>query len=77
MNKREADYLAVNIMLEGLVQGYAEQFPNDDAHAVRHLLEDSIVPLFSDYGLELVRENLDQWIARAELSRAASGGGRV
>lgn len=69
----EALFHAVNIMLEAVVCGYAERFPSDDYRDVRLNLETTLSPLFSAYGQELVKRNFDQWEARVEISRAASG----
>lgn len=72
MNVREVDFLLVNIMQKALLRDYAEQFPDDDYHDVRRLLEDQLTPIFSDYGRELIKQNFEIFEARMEIAHAAS-----
>jgi hypothetical protein len=75
MNCREGDSAIVDYMLGALIQGWADQYPDDDFQAVRQVFEAKLAPLMSDYGRKLVKDSFDQCEAFSTIARAASAAG--
>jgi hypothetical protein len=75
MNDRGAERAMVDLMAEALIQGWAEQFPDDDFLRVRVILEAALEPLLSARGRGLFASSFDAGEARTRMSLAASGQG--